>query len=163
MKKLLVLALSALTLSTAFAGTEKIPAKDPVVSITIPEKWKVDKDEEALDISSPDEELYFSVEVHDAGNTDKAVEAAHRYLTKNKVTLDKATEQKTSNPLNGRPCDTFQWKGTDKVGPCNVTISVVKITEAKVLVILYWGSEEGEKKHGLELLTMMGSMKPVEK
>jgi len=162
MKKLLTtLLLTAALALPALAGTHKLPKDEPIVSITFPAGWKVEPSDESLDATSKDEEIYINVEVNDEESIEGAVQESIGYLKKNKVTIDKSTEKKTEGKVNGMDVTDIAWDGKDADGPTKVSLTIVEVTKKKGLLILYWASPEGEKKHQEELTKIMQSLKKL--
>jgi hypothetical protein len=162
MKKVLISGiLAVLLVSPAFAKTFSLPKADPIAKIDFPDGWKVEAEDESLDANSDDDEIYINVEVDDADSIEGAIEETFGYLKKNSVKIDKASEKKTEAKLNGMDVVDFAWDGEDKDGPAKVGVTIVQVTPKKGLLILYWASPEGEKKHQPELNSIIQSLKPA--
>src|SRR4051812_31573503 len=102
MKKLLtILAVVAALVSPGFGKTYKIPKEDAVCSIDFPSSWKVTVEDESVDASSEDDEIYINVEINDGDSIEGAVEETMGYLKKNKITIDKSSEAKQEGKFNG--------------------------------------------------------------
>ncbi|MEA3211544.1 MAG: hypothetical protein QOE70_4601 [Chthoniobacter sp.] len=164
MKTLLIPALivSALVAS-ATAADYKLPKEEPIVSFTVPEKWKIEKSDESITATSDDDEIEISFEINDSESIEGAIQETFGYLKKNKVKIDKETEKKQEVKLRGMDVVNFDWKGKDEDGPTNISLTILGIKKDKALVMLYWGSPEGEKKHQAELKTIQDSIKPIAK
>jgi hypothetical protein len=166
MKKLFFLipslVLSALVAS-ASADTYKLPKDEPIASIAFPEGWKVEASDESLDASSNDEAIYINLEFNDADSLEGAIEETFGYLKKNKVKFDKATEKKTEGDFHGIKVVNYDWDGEDSEGKCKISLAVLGVTPKKALLLLYWASPEGEKKHQAELDSILNSIKSLAK
>lgn len=163
MKKFIITALFAAAFSSAFAGTHKIPKGDAIATVTVPDKWKTEAEDDSLDIVSDDEEVYINIEALDYESVEGAVKEAMGYLQKNKVKVDPATAKKQAGEANGMKFENVDFDGTDEDGPCKISITVLGVTPKKALVLLYWASPEAEKKHEKELSAIQASIKPVAK
>ena len=156
----LTLALSAF-LASASADTYKLPKDSPIASVSFPEGWKVEASDESVDASSNDEEIYINIEFNDADSLEGAIEETFGYLKKNKVKFDKATEKKTEGDFQGMKVVNYDWDGEDSEGKCKISLTVLGVTPKKALLMLYWASPEGEKKHEKELNSILSSIKPI--
>jgi hypothetical protein len=164
MKKHLFLALLLTAfVASASAGTYKLPKDEPIASITFPDGWKVEASDESLDVSSNDDEIYINIEFNDADSLEGAIEESIGYLKKNKVKIDKATEKKTETDFHGIKVVDFSWDGEDADGKCKISLTILGITPKKALLMLYWASPEGEKKHAAELGAIQQSIKSLVK
>jgi len=165
MKKLLLTTALAITslAASALAETYKLPKEEPAASITFPDKWEVEAEEESINASSEDEEIYINIEIHDAESIEGAIEETFGYLKKNKVSVNKDSEKKTEFESNGMQVVDFSWDGEDKDGPCKISVTIAGVSDDKALVFLFWASPEGEKKHEKELGEIAASIKPVKK
>ena len=164
MKKHLASALLlAALLASGMAAEHKLTPKDPIATINLPDGWKVTPTDDGIDVESPDEEIYINVEVNDGDSIEGAIQETFGYLKKNKVKIDKATEKKQEIKVRGMDVVNFDWDGTDADGPTKVSLTILGITKQKLLLMLYWASPEGEKKHKDDLKKIQDSIKPIAK
>jgi hypothetical protein len=159
MKTFYALVFSALLAIPVFAGAHKIPKESPLASITFPSGWKVEDNDESIDATSDDGEIYINLELNDGDSIEGAIEETFGYLKKNKVTVDQASKKQSEGDINGLKGVQFSFEGKDEDGPAKITLMVIQVTEKKALLVLYWASPEGEKKHQAELDTILGSLK----
>lgn len=164
MKSLLIPALLLTALLTGVSAKEyKLPSEEPVVTFTIPEKWKIEKSDESISATSDDDEILVSFEINDGDSIEGAIEESLGYLKKNKVKIDKDSQKKQELKVRGMEVVNFDWDGTDPDGPTKISLTILGITKDKALVLLYWASPEGEKKHAADLKAMQDSIKPLAK
>ena len=162
MKKISLALLFALALVTpAFAKTFKIPGEDSFASITIPDDWKSKEIDKGVESQSADNEVYFAVEATDAKGMDKAIEEAVKYLHEQGVTVDDKTMKQSEGKVNGMDGVDVSWKGKDKEGDADISLTILAVTKEKILLITYWASPEGTKKHDKELGAILQSIKPL--
>lgn len=160
MKRLLcTLLLAAAFALPLHAKVYKLPKEDTLCTINFPSAWKVKVEEESLDANSDDDEIYINIEVNDSDSIEGAIEETFGYLKKNKVSVDKKSEKKTEGKLNGMDVVDFSWDGKDADGATKISLTIVQVTAKKGLLILYWASPEGEKKHQAELDAILKSLK----
>jgi hypothetical protein len=162
MKKLSLALLVALALVTpSFAKTFKIPDEGSFASITIPDDWKSKEIDSGVESQSADDEVYFAVEATDAKGMEKSIEEAVQYLHEQGVTVDEKTMKQSEGKINGMEGIDVTWNGKDKEGPAIISLTILAANKDKVLLITYWASPEGTKKHAKELDTILHSIKPV--
>jgi hypothetical protein len=162
MKKLTLALLLALALLTpAVAKTFKLPDEGSFASITIPDDWKSKEIDNGVESQSADSEVYFAVEATDAKGMDKAIEEAIAYLKGQGVTVDEKTMKQSEGKINGMNGVDVTWNGTDKEGPAIVSLTILEAKKDKALLITYWASPEGTKKHEKVLGGILQSIKPV--
>jgi hypothetical protein len=148
-------------LTPAFAKTFKIPGEGSFASITIPDDWKSKEIDKGVESQSADNEVYFAVEGTDAKGLDKTIEEAVEYLKQQGVTVDLKTQKQTEGKINGMDAMDLDWKGTDKEGAAEISLSVVAVRKDKALLITYWASPEGTKSHLKELGAIINSVKGI--
>ena len=161
MKKLLLTLLLPAFIVTAQAGEFKLPKDKPLITVSFPNDWKVKYDDGGLDVESADEEIYFYLDAHDSKDVDKALKDTIDYLKKEGVTVDKSTQKKKEATVNGMGYGSFSWSGKDKDGDTKVSLMLFEPTAGKMILVLYWGTPEGEKKHAEELGAIILSIKPA--
>jgi len=162
MKKLSLAVLFALALVTpSFAKTFKVPEEGAFASITIPDDWKSKEIDNGVESQSADDEVYFAVEATDAKGMDKAIEEAVTYLHEQGVTVDDKSMKQREGKVNGMDAVDVTWKGKDKEGDADISLTILAAKKEKVLLITYWASPEGTKKHDKELGAILNSLKPI--
>ena len=162
MKKLSLALLFALALvAPSFAKTFKIPEEGSFASITIPDDWKSKEIDNGVESQSADDEVYFAVEATDAKGMDKAIEEAVKYLQGQGVTVDDKTLKQSEGKINGMDGVDITWKGKDKEGDAIISLTILAAKKEKMLLITYWASPEGTKKHDKELGAILQSIKPL--
>ena len=162
MKKTSLALLFALALLTpAFGKTFKIPEEKAFASITIPDDWQSKEIDSGVESQSADNEVYFAVEATDAKGMDKAIEDAVKYLQDQGVTVDDKSMKQTEGKVNGMDGIDVSWKGKDKEGDAEISLTILAASKEKILLITYWASPEGTKKHDKELGAILHSVKPL--
>jgi hypothetical protein len=162
MKKLSLALLFALALlSPSFAKTFKVPEEESFASITIPDDWKSKEIDSGVESQSADNEVYFAVETTDAKGMDKSIEEAVQYLHEQGVTVDEKSMKQSEGKINGMDGVDVTWNGKDKEGDAIISLTILAAKKDKVLLITYWASPDGTKKHSKELEAILKSIKPL--
>ncbi len=145
----------------AVAGTFKLPDEKAYCSVTIPDSWKPEAYDNGVEALSEDEEVYLAIESTDTGNVEKSMQEAFDYLKKKGVEVDASTAKQEEGKLNGMDVVDLSWDGKDEDGACKVSLTVVSITDEKGLLIIYWASPEGEKKHQSTITKIAQDIKKI--
>jgi hypothetical protein len=162
MKTISLALLLALALVTpSFGKTFKVPDEASFASITIPDDWKSKEIDKGVESQSADDEVYFAVEATDTKGMDKSIEEAVDFLKEQGVTVDLKTQKQSEGKINGMDGVDITWNGTDKEGPAIISLTVLGVRKDKALLITYWGSPDGTKKHDKELGAILKSIKPL--
>jgi hypothetical protein len=143
------------------AKTLKLPPKSPVAIIDVPDSWKPDVLDTGFEAVSPDGEIYLSAEFANKDTVDGVIEDTFEYFKKNKIKIDESTRKETETVINGMEVKDFGWKGRDADGPTLVSVSIVTVAPGKVLVLSYWASPAGDKKHSKTVVNMLMSLTPL--
>ena len=149
--------------AAASAGTYKLPKENPIASVAFPEGWKVEMEDESLEATSADEQIYINIEFNDAESLSGAITETLGYLAKHKVKLDQATQKKVEVDVKGMKVVNIDWDGEDADGKCKVSLTILAVTPKKTLLMLYWATPEAEKKHEKELGAIQESITPLVK
>ena len=162
MKELMLAAAAALLMSTAaYAGEMKFPSDAPVATITTPEGWTAKETDSGMEVMSPDEAIYLSVDVAGAKDTETVVKDAIVWLKEQGVTADEKTAKQTEGKINDMPMFSIDWDGTDKDGPVTISLAAVTISAETNLVLTYWGTKGEQEKYGADLMAIVNSLKPA--
>lgn len=162
MKSMLTAAFAALMLATAAeAGALKFPSDAPVAEIAAPDGWELGETDTGIEVTSPDDAVYFFIDVADAKTTEAVIEDAAAFLGENGVTVDQKSLKESHDTLNGMEMANLDWDGTDADGPVSIGLSIVQAKPDKLLVITYWGTKGEQEKHAADLGAIISSLKPV--
>lgn len=157
----LALLLALALLVPSHGKTFKLPDEESFASITIPDDWKSKEIDSGVEAQSADDEVYFYVEATDAQGVEKQIEEAVKYLQGQGVTVDEKSMKQSEGKINGMEVMEVDWKGKDKDGATEISLSIVVVTKEKGLLIVYWASPEGTKKHTKALGEIASSVKAV--
>ncbi|WP_158808621.1 hypothetical protein [Beijerinckia sp. L45] len=156
---LTVLLCSASTM--ALAKDFKLGDDVAVTWITMPDSWEPEAFDDGVEGTSPDKETYVAAEIVKATAMKEAGEEAGKFFVKSKIKVDPASKKEKDTTMSGLPASDISWSATDADGPTHVSLTIVKITDDKMLLLTYWGSEAGEKSNGKELGAIAESIKPI--
>lgn len=152
--------LFSLSLS-AFADTFKLPENKPIVSFVLPDSWKPTETDAGLEAVSVDGEIYLALEFVDADSVDDVIDANLSYLQQQGVKVEKEPKDKGDSTINEMSISHTSYVGTDKSGPCEVSLSFLTVVPGKGLMITYWGSQNAADKHKESLERILGSIRKI--
>ena len=142
MKTLLCMATIIASMAVpAFAGEMVFPSDAPVASLTFPDDWQPQETDTGIDVTSPDDAIYFAIDVTVPADINKTMHLAVDYLREKGVNLDLSSANETQGPINGRDFVTIVLEGTDESGPVTVTLGWLKLSDTKSLQLTYWGTK----------------------
>lgn len=145
----------------AFSATLLFPSDAPVASITIPDRWQPQETETGVDAASDEEGIYFAADVAGSDNMEAIIDGVFKFLDENGVKADPATQNETTDTLNGMTFHAIEWKGTDEVGPVSIAVAILGVRPDKLLVLTYWGAKEQEQANVQEVGKILASIKAV--
>ena len=157
----LALLLALALLAPAQAKTFKVPDEESFASITIPDSWKAKEIDKGVEAQSADDEVWFAVEATDAKGMDKTINEAVDFLKEQGITIDEKTQKQSEGKINGMEGVDITWNGKDKDGDAIISLTILAVTPEKVLLLTYWGSPDGTKKHSKEIGEILNSVKPI--
>ena len=158
------LVLSAVILAlpaSAFAKEFKLGDDTPVASITMPDKWEPSAIDDGVEGTSPDKETYIAAEIVKATEVKEAGDEAAKFFKKSKIKLDATSKKESEIKINGLPAYDITWNATDEDGPTHVSLTIVAVSETKMLLLTYWGSAAGETSNKTDLMAISSSIKPI--
>jgi len=152
--------LSSLSIS-AFAETFKLPENKPVVSFVLPDSWKPSETDAGLEAQSVDGEIYIAIEYVDADSVKDLIDSTFSFLDQRGVKIEKKPKSEGDSTINDLPISHMSYNGTDKDGPCEISLSFLTVAPGKGLMITYWGSQDAADKHKESLGKILDSITKI--
>ena len=161
-KYLLLLTVLSFLFSTNFLSADEFhyPAKNPVLSITFPNDWKIETEEEQLHATPKDESLYLGgLALDDIEDVDDAMEAIDKIVAE--FVDDFKAEEPGEMEINGIEITFIEGIGKDEDGEkIEVSTAVFSPDDGEtVFVLFYFGYPEATKKHEKALVKIIESIK----
>lgn len=160
----IILCLSGLTIlagGAAEAKVFKLGDDGPVASVDIPDSWAPSEIDDGVEATSPDKESYVAAEIIDGEDVEAAAKAEGKFFKKQKIVLKDDSLKKKAITLGALSGTDYQWDATDEDGPTHVSMTMLKISEKKLMMLTYWGSPAGEQSNGAALDAIAKSLKPL--
>jgi hypothetical protein len=156
----LILIFSCAIVCPAWSATFKVPAAEPIATVTLPEKWKSTELGENVKSVSPDGAIQILVISPERAKVAEAMGEAMRYLRgTGGITVTAESMKKDKGKLSEMDVQHVTWQAKDKNGEIKIRFSVISIAEKKPLLVAYWGSPAAEKKHRADIDKILRSIK----
>lgn len=152
--------LMSIVATAASALTVTLTAKDPIVTIDFPSKWKVDEIKRGVEAKSPDEEVYLWFEIFAPAEYDALVNEHKTYFDKQgvKITGEAKVFNNEENGVHVKFTDfPSTWKGAPTV--LRYVAFDLGLPSQKQVLMSYWASPEGDKKHDAAMRALLKSIK----
>jgi hypothetical protein len=145
----------------ACADTFKLPENKPIVSFALPDSWNPTTTEAGMQAASVDGEIYIAVEFIDSDSMSDVLDADSAFFKEQGVTIDGKQKAEPESTVNGMVIHTNNFNGTEKDGPCEISISVISVAGPAGLMITYWGSPGAADKHKDSLEKILKSIAKI--
>lgn len=148
-------------LSPAAARQVNLPSGNPIFGIDIPNGWKTSATKRGIEVRSPDEEVFFWVEVYHPADL-AAVRGEHeRYFAGQGVKATgepKVSRNETGNVKIQATAFPATWKGAPTV--LRYLAIDPGLPAGNQILISYWASPEGDKTHDAAFTKVLQSLGP---
>jgi hypothetical protein len=145
----------------AFADTFRLPENKPVVSFVLPDSWKPTETDAGMEAQSVDGEIYLAVEFVDTDSLNDVIDSNLSYLVTQGVAVEKKPKSEGDSTINDMAITHTSYNGTDKDGPCEVSLSFLTVAPGKGLMITYWGSPDAADRHKASLEKILNSITKI--
>jgi hypothetical protein len=145
----------------AFAKNFAVPANNPALTLSIPDKWKPDEIQYGYGAKSPDGDVFFSVEYASKSRFDRMMKENEKWMRENEID-DKVEPTEKDVDFNGKPGKLFRFDTTDGNGKTIVDFIVVKGNDNTAILITLWASEEERQANKADINAIMGSIRPIQ-
>jgi hypothetical protein len=147
-------------LTSALAGTYKVPRDEPLAAVHIPQKWQTKEHDELLETASPDGSLRFLIVRPEANKITESMAEVMRYIRNNGgIKVNAESLKRDSGELNEMHVRHLSWEGQDKNGEVKIRFSVISIAEKRFLLAVFWGSPAAQMKYHAQLNRILKSIK----
>ncbi|MEI6714154.1 MAG: hypothetical protein WCO60_10405 [Verrucomicrobiota bacterium] len=161
LKKILLCAVLAFTVGTAFAKNFELPEKSPVLSVNIPDSWKPEEIEKGVHAQSPDDGVYLSIEsARSEKGMDAILKSTFEMLEEHKVVIKQDSQKSNKFELAGAEAEELTFTGKDEDGAASISITIVPIGKS-VFIITYWATTEKAEKNQAAINKIVKSMKQL--
>ncbi|TDR94852.1 hypothetical protein [Enterovirga rhinocerotis] len=155
------LLLVAVLAGPAWARQVNLPSGNPIAGVDIPGDWKTSATRRGVEVRSPDEEVFFWIEVYLPADQ-AAVSGEHeRYFAKQGVkvtgepTISRSEEGGVKVQATAFPAT---WKGDPTV--LRYLAINPGLPSGNLVLISYWASPDGDKAHDAAFGKILRSLGP---
>ena len=161
MKKFILGAVLVASLALpALAKNFAVPAKNPVITISVPDKWKTEEIEFGYSAKSPDGDVFFSVESAKGKKIDAMLDNNAEWMKENKIN-DKVKPEKVTMDFNGASGDVLRYVTKDENGPTIVDFILMEGGKNTMIMVTLWASDAERKTNAAAIDSLMNSIKPI--
>ena len=162
MKRILLgVALAATLVFPALAKNFAVPAKNPAVTVVVPDKWKTEEIDFGYSAKSPDGDVFFSIESAKVNKTDALFENNSQWMKENKIKENVKVEKREMD-FNGIAGEVHRYTTTDANGPTIVDFVLMPGGKNTMILITLWASSEERTANGKDIDLIMNSIKPIQ-
>jgi hypothetical protein len=149
---------SATAIADGGGNTIVYPEKNPIFTVTFPDEWSTETEENLLHAFPSDSSIYLGIwALEDAGNLDAAMNEVDKVVAS--LVKDLKVGEVDSTVINGMQFLTVDGTGRDDEGDnVNVSVALFSPDEKQVFIMLYYGTPEAEKVHEDELVAILKSI-----
>jgi hypothetical protein len=166
MKKFAIAAVVFLSLlgAISFARTLKIPKRNPVASVVVPDSWEPEETDDGYAIESPDQVATVFLEVTSKKGMNDLIEENVDWLANDqKVKIDAGSKSTQDFETGDRKWGRVSWEGTSKEwGKAVVGFLFTEVGKGKVMTVTYWITKKDSEKHLPTLEKIFSSVKSIE-
>lgn len=130
----------------------------PLFSVTIPDTWKVEAENELLHATPPDESVYIGFWAVEKPDMDTIGDAVAQIV--DEVVKGFEIDEEDDMEINGIPFYYFSGKGRDgdDGSPLNAGVALFSPDGENFCIVLYFGSPEAESHHEQNLIGILRSI-----
>jgi predicted Zn-dependent protease len=149
MKKSSPFVIALFVMLPALVQAKTYPHGEAKVSITIPDKWKVEVEEDTLSAKAPDETVFLAFMVLAAHDMDEALKALDQELSK--VVKDVTAGDAKEVTIHGMKGAVVEGKGKVEGQKVDLGVLILKTKAGKVLLGVGVGATGMYEKHEKEV------------
>ena len=144
----------------SYARNLAIPAKNPAVTIVIPDSWDIEETDYGYSVTSPDEDVVFSIEAAGGARVEKMLEANDQWMKDQEIVAKgKPVEEKLT--ISGIPATLYTYEATDPDGDTIIDFVVLPAGNGRVMLLTLWASKEARDENDADIGAMMSSFKAI--
>ena len=137
-----------------------VPSKDPIATLTVPDKWETQEIEWGYSATSPDGGLAFYVESAPASRVENLFATNDEWLKENNI-KPKGEHSEAEVNIAGLPAKVFSYPATDDDGDTVIDFVVIQEGKGRVILLTLWGSQEDREANQDDLDAIKKSIKPI--
>jgi hypothetical protein len=157
---------AALFLSAAIFGATganakvfSIPDADAVATVNAPDDWDPSAIDDGIEMTSPDGNVYVSIESVKADKITDAVAESVKVLGEQGLDIDLSSQKASDKEVNGMKIHNLEYTGKDDDGPTEFAVTLVETRVPDQFVMFtFWGSEDAQKTNDAALSAMLQSV-----
>lgn len=147
--------------ASASARQINLPAGNPIMGIDLPADWKAAASKRGIEVRSPDEEVFFWVEIYLPADKEAVTNEHQLYFARQgvEITGEPRTSRNTEGSVKVQATDfPATWKGK----PTILRYLAVDpgLPAGNLVLLSYWASPQGDKMHDAVFRAVLKSLGP---
>jgi len=143
----------------AIAKVFSIPEADAVATVNAPDDWEPSIIDDGIEMNSPDNGVYVSIESVKADKITDAVAESVKVLGEQGLEIDLSTQKASDKEVNGMKIHNLEYTGKDDDGPTEFSVTLVETRVPDQFVMFtFWGSEDAQKTNDAALSAILQSV-----
>jgi hypothetical protein len=153
----------SILVSSAMAGVVNVPAKNPVVTIEVPDSWDPEETDKGIAVESADKvaTVFFEIAASEKGMNSLLDENINWLIKDQDVEIKIASKKEQDFLVGGTKSSLMAYDANSKeFGPSKVGFIFTTIGK-KLLVTTYWLTVKGYAKQEAALDAILASVRPA--
>jgi hypothetical protein len=142
----------------AFAETIEIPTSGGSLSVEVPDSWDAEDVARGVQLSTEDEEVFLWIEAYAAPDFETVKKELVAYLAEQGIEI-KGEPKMSAHDYPKHGVATLDFPATWKGGPTVLRYLIIEPKNPKKsrLIVSYWATPAGDKKHDAETQSIIDS------
>lgn len=143
----------------AMAKVYSIPETDAVATVNVADDWDPSVIDDGIEMTSPDGNVYVSIESVKADKITDAVADSVKVLAEQGLVIDETTMKAKDIEANGLKIHNIEYTGKDDDGPTEFAVSLIETRVPDQFVMMtFWGAAEAQKANDAAVVAMLQSV-----
>lgn len=154
------MAIVAALIGPAMAKNFAVPPKNPAMTVTFPEDWKIDEIDYGFTAKDPDENVAIYIESADDKGVDGLMKLNKDWMVEQKIEPQGKPDERQVD-FGSVKGTLYSYAAKDSNGPTVLQFLVIPASENRVILLTVWASKEEREKKQAELDAVFNSLKAI--
>jgi len=157
---LLAAAIALVAIAPVYAKNLAIPEKNPTATIAIPDAWDVEEIEFGYSVSSPDDDVLFSIEYVSNARVDKLIASNEQWMKEQGI-VRKGKPKESEISIGGISATLYEAEATDPDGDTMIDFIIFPAGNNRIVQLILWASKEAREENDADIGRIIGSLKAI--
>ncbi|MGJ4928244.1 hypothetical protein ACQR1I_16055 [Bradyrhizobium sp. HKCCYLS2038] len=159
MRTLLAALCMAAMSTAALAGSFGVPYEKSAFTVTVPDGWNPNHSEDGVDAAAPGNAFFMTIYTFAGADCTAARDDVVAMLTRNGMSIDRASAKDSAVPLPGLQGSATQYSGSEDKKARQIVALVAPLPGKRCLQIAQWGTPDGFQRNAAAVTKILGSIK----